>query len=653
MINYLLGLIWFTALGLSIICESQSLIYFTVAFVVIWFVCLLIDVIKIKAELKSSDFANSDGFYFDHDDYYTSLIAELGLQIIKKRNQLLARQAEINQALNLSQQKGVVRNLQIELKNLLSNLGDENSLFQGLLKLYQNCSKAQAIVISVRESKQVYSHYISYEEVPAFRSLLDEYAEFILEKDEQEQKDLLSDSEVFERQFVAYGFNNFYVRMFTVQNRLCLIWAGYREEHKPDPKTLMQMQKFIDELKEELKSNSKLLSLTVAVDQAQHSQNLNTDYIVHLSHDIRSPLNNVKSILHLIEATAQSADDRELINSAIENCKQVNEIVTELLEFSKLNSGNLSAKKHVFNLVACVKQIVSAYKIAAKAKGLDLQILAPDILVTEADKGQIKRVLQNLISNAIKYTDYGHIQVVVRAISDGRLGLKVMDTGRGLKPEQVKALFVPFKRFHTDVADGIGLGLVLTKALIELNGGEIKVVSNEKQGTTFSITLPASKQAISFAEQVHEEQECLTLNAAGGELEEEFINRHANSAGKRILVLDDDHEYVKTLARSLEHEGYIVFQAFSVDQALSIFNYEQPDYIVSDQDVATGGAKRLLDFVVNAYEPKPVYILTGNTDRNLHQKLIASGATKVFIKPVELNDLIAEFSDDEKFDLAV
>jgi two-component system sensor histidine kinase EvgS len=248
----------------------------------------------------------------------------------------------------------------------------------------------------------------------------------------------------------------------------------------------------------------------------------------------------------------------------------------------------------------------------------------------KVDRVQLKRILSNLISNAFKYTEAGSVEVRVTGGTQesGMSEIVVEDTGLGMTQEQIGKLFTPFTRFHTERAEGIGLGLALTKSLVELNDGTILVSSQAGSGTSCSLTFPC----------VSEEQ----LSASG-------ISNHFEKRGTSIssllpqfvaLIVDDDRDSVDSLARVLSTRGISVQRAYSVSQARRVLAETSIGIIITDFRMPDGGLSALLQPMPERLMP-PYVVLTGEA----HLQLPAEySPAAILSKPVDVAILMEVIS---------
>ncbi len=420
------------------------------------------------------------------------------------------------------------------------------------------------------------------------------------------------------------------------QVRRAVLWLGYRAEQPPLEVEVPRCRAVAAELGEYLSSALKVSHLSQKVSRVEETLEQREDYIAHISHDIRTPLNNIQSILRLLVTDEQRDSQREFLETALGNCHSLHDIVDGVVEYSRHKAGKLIARPESFCLNELVEEIVQTFRVTARLRGLDLTYTCEQTLVAQADRRQIRRVITNLVSNAVKYTSYGSITVSCSMSGDENLVVSVADTGVGLTPEQIERLFIPFSRFQEHNTEGAGLGLTLSKILTELNGGTISCASKPGHGSSFSISVPRDT---SFVVEEPEQQEVSNVVPLAPVAEEvQSVCRDA-----RILVVDDDADSARSLARTLKAYGFEVSTALTERDALSICNYETPDFVISDFHMPQGGARLLLPKLTELESAPLILVLSGSGDGKIEQEAKDLGAQYVFSKPVDASDLVALF----------
>ncbi|MCL5037365.1 MAG: ATP-binding protein [Chloroflexi bacterium] len=225
-------------------------------------------------------------------------------------------------------------------------------------------------------------------------------------------------------------------------------------------------------------------------------ESLKEDFINKVSHELRTPLTSIR------EAVSQVLDgihgeitpaQKEFLNIPFQEIDRMKRLINNLLEVSKIEADMIILKKEVFDLVQVTREIIIFFRPQADKTGIELrENINSDKFEVLADKDKIKEIIINLVGNAIKFTKKGYIEISIREKS-GLIEFIITDTGPGIPEEELPKIFDKFHQFEDyegRIREGSGLGLVITKDLIRLHGGEIWVESKINIGTTFTFTLP-------------------------------------------------------------------------------------------------------------------------------------------------------------------
>lgn len=278
------------------------------------------------------------------------------------------------------------------------------------------------------------------------------------------------------------------------------------------------------------------------------------EFLATMSHEIRTPLNGIIPLLDLLLSTPLESDQRDYVRTAFQSARQLLRIVDDILDYSKLEAGKLELETVGLNLRDLLEAVMRLMEKNAESKGLKLSLsIDPAVrLALRGDPVRLRQVLTNLVSNAIKFTDRGMINVHVLRKGESRthheLRFEVHDTGVGIAPDAAAKLFRPFSQADastTRVFGGTGLGLVICKRIIDLMGGRIGVESMPGRGSLFWFEVPV-------------------LKAHG-----DMTARKRELQGSRALVLVSEPQLARRLSVALPNWGVMAVPASSTSEALS------------------------------------------------------------------------------------
>jgi len=238
--------------------------------------------------------------------------------------------------------------------------------------------------------------------------------------------------------------------------------------------------------------------LTSAYDEIKKSSQMKSQFLAHMSHELRTPLNAVIGFSEILEEkTFAELNERQsrYVHNILTSSRHLLELINEILDLAKVESGEMQLILTEFLVEDCLGQVTEVVRPLAANKSIALNHdIDPELGLITGDEGRIKQILYNLLSNAIKFTpEKGRVDVLAGRRADGTLEIAVVDTGIGIKKEHQDLIFSEFRQVEESYSrryEGTGLGLALTRRLVELHGGEIWVESEVGEGSTFTFTTP-------------------------------------------------------------------------------------------------------------------------------------------------------------------
>ena len=235
--------------------------------------------------------------------------------------------------------------------------------------------------------------------------------------------------------------------------------------------------------------------LRTLVAELTQANRLKSEFLQTMGHELRTPLTAIRGFVDLLLNEVHDPTQVEHLHYVRKNAERLQTLVTDLMELAAVQAGRTAAILMPVDITEIIDRSVEQFRVEAEHKGLELEVdFAERPLFAMAERYRLRTVVQHLLSNAVKFTSSGHVRVNCER-RDERVRVEVADTGLGIPPGQLGAIFEPFRQLEEGMTRrfrGTGVGLALTKELVELQGGEIGVDSTPGEGSTFWFALPAA-----------------------------------------------------------------------------------------------------------------------------------------------------------------
>ena len=365
--------------------------------------------------------------------------------------------------------------------------------------------------------------------------------------------------------------------------------------------------------------------------EAEQANNAKTEFLSRMSHELRTPLNAILGFGQLLDADDLGEEQKENVDYILKAGRHLLGLIDEVLQVSRIESGTLTMSPEPVDVAVAVKDAIGMIGPLAASKQIEIRTdLDEDPgCHVHADQQRFKQVLLNLLSNAVKYNRLGGSITVRSLADDGYLRLDVVDTGYGIRGDQLPRLFTPFERLGAEHGpeEGTGLGLALSRRLVELMGGTVSVESHPGEGSTFTIHLPLADGR----QNAHEHRDDGRWTAA------------SPRPGHNVLYIEDNVSNFRLIERVLNrHPEISLLPAMQGSIGLDLAAQHPIDVILLDLHLPDMSGEDVLHRLRS--DPRsaqiPVVILSADATPGRLERLVEAGAVAWLSKPLDIHEFM-------------
>jgi PAS domain S-box-containing protein len=384
------------------------------------------------------------------------------------------------------------------------------------------------------------------------------------------------------------------------------------------------------------------VELGKAKEKAEAASHAKSEFLANMSHDIRTPMNAILGFTELLKRGygRNEATARKYLETIHSSGKHLLEIINDILDLSKIEAGHLEVEKLACSPHAIVLEVVTVLGVRAREKGIALDLHAqgpiPETIVS--DPTCLRRILTNLVGNAIKFTERGGITVVMRLAGEPeahRISVDVIDTGIGIPADKLDSMFEPFVQADSSMTrrfGGTGLGLTISRRFARALGGDIAVVSDSGKGSTFTLTVDTG--VLDGVRMLHQSQ---LSHVAHADTSQEPQWRFP---AKRVLLVEDGPENRELLQLVLSDAGLLVREAENGKAGLEQARQQHFDLVLMDMQMPVMDGYTAARAMRKDGLKIPIIALTANAMKGAEQDVMDAGCSGFLIKPINIDQLM-------------
>lgn len=391
---------------------------------------------------------------------------------------------------------------------------------------------------------------------------------------------------------------------------------------------VVESSSFVSSVIRDVTERKKMEQETIAAQQAAERANkANSAFLAAASHDLRQPVQALSLLNGALRRTVKDARALEMIENQEHSLLAMTNLLNSLLDISRLDAGAITPEFEEFPMQRMIDRLSSEFGRQAKHKGLGFESAGCAAMV-RSDPNLLSEIIQNLVSNAIRYTDRGTVSL--RCIEkEGECCVEIKDTGIGIESDQLEAIFREFHQVKTPGGskEGFGLGLAIVRRLADLLEHDIGVRSDPGKGSCFSVCVPTTNSAA-----VH----------SSGQVASDTVQEESGAG--LVILIEDDSSVADAWGMLLEAEGYRVATAASAAESTALIEHldEKPVLIISDFHLLDGSTGVEAVRAIRAFygETMPAFIVSGDTSKVVKDARLLDNC-EVMSKPINTTQLLA------------